>query len=584
MAHLIDLGAAFAAAAIWATVPQAGPWPLMLVLIGQIARAIGAPERARGTALDAPLALFLVSGVLGAVISFDAAAASQRLWYLVGGLTLYDAVAHSPEAVRIGRREVAVWPWLLTILPALIGLYSATTTRWEMWNGKWPWLNPARALLSDQSWLTETYQLHPTVAGGIIAVFLPIQWAQFRSPRTSRIGRVLAAAAILISLMALALTATRGAWIALSIVMGLALAASTLRWSKRRRSSGSPRQPPVGSAIALGAIVMAISLPVDLLRWIPVSLAGRPIIWQQSLDLISDYPLTGVGLGGFEMAYSTYVLLVHVGFLSHAHNILLNIWLNQGVLGVIALIWAVWLAWRAARGNDSGRWAKAGLAALAILLLHGTFDDALYGYDGRGSVLLFVPMALTVQAFAERRQSSSERHRVPWSLLAGIVLVGLLLLPATRSRWQSNLAAVVQTRVELSSYRWPEWPIQDALRRSERERLAVVMARYQAALALDQANASANRRLGQVELSLGEYEAARRHLEAAYREVPYQRATRQLLGESYAVTGDVELAVQLWQGLDLSQDQIRLREWWYREIGEPERAEQLMRALALLEP
>jgi predicted Zn-dependent protease len=102
--------------------------------------------------------------------------------------------------------------------------------------------------------------------------------------------------------------------------------------------------------------------------------------------------------------------------------------------------------------------------------------------------------------------------------------------------------------------------------------LGPAIARYRAALALDPDNAAANRRLGQIELSLGQYEAAWGHLEAAYASAPQQRATRQLLGEAYAIAGDVGRAAALWRTVDVSQGQLSLRAWWYEQIGERENA------------
>ena len=141
----------------------------------------------------------------------------------------------------------------------------------------------------------------------------------------------------------------------------------------------------------------------------------------------------------------------------------------------------------------------------------------------------------------------------------------LALLPPVRAQFQAQLGAVSQTRAELSVYRWPEWPIQDALRRplpgaAQPPRSLSILAppshAIEAALALDPANVTANRRLGQIELSRGQYEAARRHLEAAYGAAPGQRATRQLLGESYALAGDAAGAAALWRTVDLAQGQL----------------------------
>ena len=134
-----------------------------------------------------------------------------------------------------------------------------------------------------------------------------------------------------------------------------------------------------------------------------------------------------------------------------------------------------------------------------------------------------------------------------------------MLLPGGRAALEANLGAVAQTRAELSVYAWPAWPIQDELRRSPEIDLAPAIARYQAALARTPRNAAANRRLGQIELSRGQYDAARAHLEAAYATAPQSRATRQMLAESYAIAGDVERAAELLRTVDTDNGQIDAR-------------------------
>ena len=76
--------------------------------------------------------------------------------------------------------------------------------------------------------------------------------------------------------------------------------------------------------------------------------------------------------------------------------------------------------------------------------------------------------------------------------------------------------------------------------------LSSPIANYEQALALNSNNATANRRLGQIELSLGDYEEALSHLLAAYEMTPWDNATRQLLGEAYIVNGQVDDGAALW--------------------------------------
>jgi tetratricopeptide (TPR) repeat protein len=134
----------------------------------------------------------------------------------------------------------------------------------------------------------------------------------------------------------------------------------------------------------------------------------------------------------------------------------------------------------------------------------------------------------------------------------------------------SNLAAVRQSKKELSLYEWPTWPIQDAVRNEVD--LSEVIAGFEKALSVNPQNCSAARRLGQIELSIGEYEDALDHLKLAYLRTPWDNASRQLLGEAYLVNGFVEEGRSLWDSVNNSQDQLKAREFWYNYIGDDMRA------------
>ena len=79
----------------------------------------------------------------------------------------------------------------------------------------------------------------------------------------------------------------------------------------------------------------------------------------------------------------------------------------------------------------------------------------------------------------------------------------------------------------------------------------------------DAGNATANRRWAQIELARGEYDAACAHLQTAYATNSDQRATRQLLGECWALQAQNDRAVALWSSIDVSEGQLDIRYWWY---------------------
>jgi len=580
------------AAGIWLVRPAVGPWPLILVALALVARRLTTHARVLGTPFDQPLFFFVLAAALGAWIAYSQQAGWNKFWLIIAGLTVYMAIIYAPAEVALGgKRRISPVRASLIVLPAALAVYSLLTTDWTPWAQKLPWLTPWRAWIIALRPAFSGFTLHPNVVGGVLAALIPLQLAALLSVKRSGTRTLLGALCLGLSVLGLFMSASRGAWLALAIV----LAACGLWWlsgqvGNRRKGLSDPRLRRTLWVVALSGVVVTLCVAVFVMlsRGQMRDLDGRLALWRNSLDLALDYPLSGLGLASFEMPYSSYVLLVHVGYLTHAHNLLLDVWLGQGLLGLLGFGWLLAVAVRT--GRSASPWRDAAFASLAVILLHGLLDDAFYGYDGRAIVLLFVPFALlatpAMTPGASDRRQASMRRRNAYALpvLCGacvLLTVAALALPGGRAVIQANLGALAQTRAELSVYRWPAWPIQDALRRSPEVDLAPAIAHYQAALALDPRNVAANRRLGQIELSDGQYDAARQHLEAAFAAAPGQRATRLMLGESYAIAGDVARAASLWQTVNLDQGQLAARQWWYEYIGDAERARRLAGALLL---
>jgi len=189
-------------------------------------------------------------------------------------------------------------------------------------------------------------------------------------------------------------------------------------------------------------------------------------------------------------------------------------------------------------------------------------------------------------------QSSIFNRVLPPLALALLLLAALL--PPVRAAFLANLGAVAQSKAELSRYEWPRWGIQDELRRSGEIDLAPAVALYRGSLRLNPRDPVANRRLGQISLSLGDYEEAGRLLSAAAGAVgrgdrpvaPTARirytniAAVRLYGEWLAIEGRTAEAAALWRTVDVSQGQLDARAWWYDHIGEPARASFIRAAAA----
>lgn len=577
----------YLAAGLWLLRPSLGVWPLLLVGLAWLLRLLLTGSLFPRSAFDGPLVLFLLAAAVGASISVDRAAAwGNTFWIYLGAVVLYYAVILTPEQVKLARLRLDPLRILLLLLPSLVAVYFLLTTDWQVWQDKLAWMGPALDVLIAIRQPAPVNPLHINMAGGMIAALLPLQAGALCWDRSSWPLRIAGLALLAISLLGLMVSSSRGAMLALLTVTGAWLlwkAAGVVYASLVYEEDRSRMRHwqiviwgvlgAVAALVGLG-ILIATPLGVRLLQTVSDS---RLVIWLDALNLVQDTPLTGLGFDAFQMAHVSYVLLIHVGYQPHSHNLLLEIWLRQGLLGLIVL---AWIAVNVVRLRRSPSWWRPwALASLVVILIHGLFDIPLY--DGRGIMLAFIPLALLT--LGPRGELVRLPARANLSLAVTLALAGALLvfLPAGRAVLHTNLGALAQTRAELALYRWPDWPLQDELRRTGAMDLAPIVARYQAALAENPANAAANRRLGQIELSLGQYAAARQHLEAAYASNPSQRATRQLLAESYAITGDVLAAAELLATVDTSLRQMDARIWWYNHIGQPELADVIRQAVAL---
>ena len=585
----LDLSCGTLAAVLWFALPQIGAWPLVLALLPWILRFIRTGRLTQRTPFDLPLFLFVLTAALAVWAAYDQEAAWAKFWLIAGGVLLFYSFANArstPAIVRVG---------LLSVFAVALSFYFLATNDWTRLH------SVSRIGQSLQKYLPEVPgpRLNPNEVGGILAMLLPfVVWSAVRtwqrardsaiSPRRARWLTVpLAWAALALVLFALLLTVSRGAWLACGVaglIAGLwwAIGGSTrggLGW----RRWGRLGLLAAGMVIALGLGLILMGIGIEQ---IPLAQLFDPSTWlnrlefqRKSLVLVKDYPLIGAGLDGFEMLYSTYAVLLHVGYISHSHNLYLAVAIDQGLPGLLALIW-IWvlfaaMIWRSLRPQEPNPVQGAtqvsvmGVAGLSLIitLLHGTVDTALYG---RGALLLFAPIAFAVPSPQEQEQLVRVRRMLGVAVIG--VPLGLALLWPNRSLSliHSNLGAVHQSQEELSLYSRPEWQIQDQVRRSVD--LSRSVAGFEQALALNSGNATANRRLGMIELSLGRYEEALAHLEAAYTAEPDVMTTRQLLGEALIVNGHLEEGQALWSGVSNEQRQLELRVDWYQQVGDAQRA------------
>ncbi len=520
-------------------------------------------------------ALFALTALYGAAISFDPPAAAARLAYFAIGIILYFAVRSMP----------GTW---LPVLPAagfVLAAYFLLSNDWLLRLGKLPELDPLLRLLAQGPSVFPTLPVNTNTIGGILAMFMPMQAIAAARARGS--ARTAAAATLVVSGIALLLTLSRGALVALLSATLCAAMCALLRRAPESLRAQLNRSMPL--AAAFGTALM-------LCGGIGLAAIGTRSELADVDLLLRDYWLTGIGFDGFALAYSTYALLTHVPYLQHAHNLYANIWLSQGLLGLAAFVGMVFAAWVVAlraRLDGAGHWPLGGFLGLVVVLTHGMIDDPFHG-DVIFLPALFVPFALLLRSaappppIATRLRAVARASARVFGGLAALAAVAWLFSGA-RSGAYASVGALRQAQIELGVYRNgmnERWGLQDAARLSLRGPMNEPMSYYAQALALNPANSSASRRLGQIELTFGLYDSAFKHLAAAYQGDVSNHTTRLLAGEAFAVAGDdaqrLEMAAEAWRGVPDARSRLSGRLAWYASfIQDNIRASRMEAALAL---
>jgi putative inorganic carbon (HCO3(-)) transporter len=201
------------------------------------------------------------------------------------------------------------------------------------------------------------------------ALLLPIALAVGTFIETKNILlRFAAGASLTIMAFGLFLTGSRGALVALAIMMVY------IGWQTRYRLQ----------ILALLSIFGLLSLMVPTI-WTrfadPTQGAGsgRLFIWNAAFRGFSQFWLTGAGLGSFPAVYNRELLSIYQqvfqGWSRPAHNILLGIAIELGLLGVTLLVYAWWRSWADARGN-----VVIEAAIIALLVASLFLDTLLFKY------------------------------------------------------------------------------------------------------------------------------------------------------------------------------------------------------------
>jgi len=669
---VLELGAAVLAGALWYAQGGAvwyagdwpGPWPLLLLALLWLCRllylrvaprdtSVATSPTARLTPFSLPLLLFTLSAAVSLWAAYDPARAWAKAWLIVGALGLYWALSHQPTRQHL-YLALSFWGVFGVVLTA----YFFVTTDWSAHTVKVPALVALGQAISAQLPHLTAHRISPNVFGGMLAVTLPFYLPLILLPGTEvlplapgwrRALRLFWSVALAVALLGWLVASSRGAWLALTGAGALwALWRALEPWTRfgrrgRRRSTRawSLRLTWMGGFLLLGAALAGFAVALILEGYLPGAgaLTNRLDLLRTSALLARDTPFTGIGLGMYEMHFSIYTLLIHVGYIVNSHNLLLDLAIEQGVPGALAYAAAVAVAFvvglRLLRSAFVTRHApqahtwiiEAALVALLVGLAHGMVDDILYG--SRALLLLFVPFGVLATyggaaatrgtAAAGVATSSSEDAAAPlpetesppavappppsehhhhhshsrrqprsWrlpALLTGLLIPVILTLTLGRGIWSANLGAIAQARVELNVYDQHHFddPPMDEVRRQED--LSAAIATFERALAADSGALTARQRLTSIALARRDYATALALMQGAWDAGHRDAVTRLLYGDVLVAHGRVEEAVAIVRGIEFAQSrllgQISVR---YHPVQDATREAYARQAAAALAP
>lgn len=299
--------------------------------------------------------------------------------------------------------------------------------------------------------------------------------------------------------------------------------------------------------------------------------SSRAEVFARSGYLAADFPFTGGGLGAYSGLYSQYMLVIPHSYLPNAHNVFLDVFIEQGIpaglLFVLLFSAAIWQISRLVVSDTSAGMRVFGWLALASIVMafvHGMVDD--YLYNGKGTILLLLPIGVAAIPIQSRRilEDKPDRSGQFVLVLLGVIAAVSVLINRDRfiSAWHANLGAVQMAQTELAGFptgQWIEPEILPSLAPAEESLLA--------ALEADSANRTANHRLGLIAMLRRDFSSAAKYLETAHANSPGHRGIVKSLGYCYVWLGEYEKAYGYLREIPEAGSELDVYTWWWQVQG-----------------
>jgi hypothetical protein len=327
-----------------------------------------------------------------ATLSWRTAFTIPALIFVVAGTIAIFAAPNRTAALGLYRAYI-----IEPVAFAFVLMHALTTARraWVVLAGLGVagiWVGAPNAVVVLEALRTHTYDVTETppvviyTTANALALFLGPLIAVAASlvlHEEDRNVRVASAVFLVVAVPAMLLSFSRGGY------LGMAAVAVALALSHRRRfvllGIGAVAAAVV---VALPPIFHRISLEFQNVNGTTLfGRAGRIELWKDTLLMLREHIVLGAGLSGFAERIAPFWNPTHPERFIDPHNILLNFWVETGLLGVFAFAWIMvsgfrvtWRGWHGAEG--AWRPIEFGVfLALIAIVVHGLVDVPYFKND-----------------------------------------------------------------------------------------------------------------------------------------------------------------------------------------------------------
>ena len=367
--------------------------------------------------------LFLVTQLVAAPTSICLQTTTETLLHFaVCVVVFYAAATAVRDAVAAG--------WVFcgltvgTLLVAIFAVYQhfgglAATREYAAVYGASISPEVQSRLISNRVFGTLVYP--NALAGFLVVAFAPVLAWLWHCPLRHWLRWVAVGLSGSLLVFCLALTGSRGGFIAFAVMAaaGLVVAARRVWW--------------LLAALAVIAMIFGAAHHAGLIRHGLASASARGDYWRGAVAIALDHPWLGTGPGTFGSIYPKYkTALTEEAQL--VHNSYLQMWSDSGVAGavVFALLWltALWDGFKLAR-QRVGDWTRVAIfAALIGWAVHGFIDFDLYVPGVAIPAFLLLGLLQGLKPMPDRPVTSPPRLALG---TVSVALVGIMLWLAGRS-------------------------------------------------------------------------------------------------------------------------------------------------------